>query len=276
MDTGIETMKVRTIITGATGSMGAAACEALAAKGVAVLMACRNTKKAEAVRDGILSRCPSADIEIRHLDLCSMASVREFAESVVPGSVNAVFHNAGVISRKYELTVDGLEKTFSTNYFGPWLLTRLLIPKMPLDARIVSMVSLSCRYVKLDERYLQPTEKDFSQLGTYARSKRALLSFSLELARRNPGLRVNLADPGIVASDMIDLGHWFDPLTDVIFKPFCNNPEKGVQPALRALAASVPGPGYYVGKGSKRIPGQYLTPELDAKIWAWTEAVFPL
>ena len=268
-------MEVRTIITGATGSMGAAACEALAAKGVAVLMACRNTGKAEAVRDGILSRCPSADIEIRHLDLCSMASVREFSESVVPGSVNAVFHNAGVIARKYELTADGLEKTFSTNYFGPWLLTRLLIPKMPQDARIVSMVSLSCRYVKFDERYLQPAEKDFSQLGTYARSKRALLSFSLELARRNPGLRVNLADPGIVASDMIDLGHWFDPLTDVIFKPFCNRPEKGVQPALRALAASLPGPRYYVGKGSKRIPGQYLTPELDAKVWAGTEAVFP-
>ena len=253
--------------------MGAAACEALAAKGVAVLMACRNIKKAEAVRDGILSRYPAADIEIRQLDLCSMASVREFAESVAPGSVDAIFHNAGAISRRYELTADGLEKTFSTNYFGPWLLTSLLLSKMPQDARIVSMVSLSCRYVTLCEHDLQPTEKDFSQLGSYARSKRALLSFSLELARRNPGLRVNLADPGIVATGLIDLGHWFDPLTDFLFKPFCNSPEKGVQPALRALEASQTSPRYYVGKGAKTIPGRYLTPELDAKIWAGTEAV---
>ena len=253
--------------------MGSAACEALAAKGVPVLMACRNIKKAEAVRDGILSRCPSADLEIRQLDLCSMASVREFAESVVPGSVNAVFHNAGVISRSYELTADGLEKTFSTNYFGPWLLTCLLLPKMPQDASIVSMVSLSCRYVTIGESDLQPTEKDFSQVGTYARAKRALLSFSLELARRNHGLRVNLADPGIVASDMIDLGHWFDPLTDAIFKPFCHSPENGVQPALRALEASGPDPRYYVGKGLESIPDRYLTPELDAKIWARTEEI---
>lgn len=266
-------MHCRTIITGATGSMGSAACEALAAKGVPVLMACRNLKKAEAVRDGILSRCPSADLEIRHLDLCSLASVRAFAESIRPGSVDAVFHNAGVLSRRYELTADGLEKTFSTNYFGPWLLTSLLLPKMPRDARIVSMVSLSCRFVTLGERDLQSTDKDFSQIGNYARAKRALLSFSLELSRRNPELRVNLADPGIVASDLIDLGHWFDPLTDTIFKPFCKTPEAGVQPALRALAASQTGPRYYVGKGSKAIPRHYNTPELDAKIWAGTEAI---
>ena len=266
-------MEGRTIITGATGSMGSAACEALAAKGIPVLMACRNLEKADAVRNGILSRHPSADLEIRHLDLCSLASVREFAGSVGPGSVNAVFHNAGVICRRFELTADGLEKTFSTNYFGPWLLTILLLPKLPRDARIVSMVSLSCRYVTLDERWLQPASADFSQLGSYARAKRALLSFSLELARRNPELLVNLADPGVVASDMIDLGHWFDPLTDVVFKPFCKRPEKGVQPALRALGNTSHGPRYYVGKESKNIPGRYLTPGLDTKIWARTKEI---
>lgn len=253
--------------------MGAAACEALAMRDVPVLMACRNIKKAEAVRDGILSRCPSADLEIRHLDLCSLDSVRKFADSVSPGSVNAVFHNAGVLSRRYELTADGLEKTFSTNYFGPWLLTRLLLPKLPGDARIVSMVSLSCRFVKLSGRDLTPAAEDFSQIGAYARSKRALLSFSLELSRRNPGLRVNLADPGIVATDLIDLGHWFDPLTDAIFKPFCKTPEAGVQPALRALSPDCPGPRYYVGKGSKDIPGRYFTPELDTQVWARTKEI---
>ena len=251
--------------------MGSAACEALAAKGVPILMACRNLKKAETVRDGILARHPSADIEIWQLDLCSLASVREFADSIRPGSVDAVFHNAGALFRRYELTADGLEKTFSTNYFGPWMLTNLLLPKLPQGARIVSMVSLSCRFVKLGESDLRPASGDFSQIGAYARSKRALLSFSLELARRNPGLRVNLADPGIVASDLIDLGHWFDPLTDAVFKPFCNSPEKGVQPALRALDASEPGPRYYVGKGSKDIPGCYITPGLDARVWARTE-----
>lgn len=263
-------MSGRIIVTGATGSMGAEAVEALAAQGHPVLMACRNRVKAEAVRNSILQRQPHADLEIRSLDLSSLASVRAFADSIEAGSVSALFNNAGVISKGYSITGDGFENTFSVNYFGPWLLTQLLLPKLPPDASIVNMVSLTCRFVPLVEQTLQPAEKDFSQLGTYARAKRALVSFSLELARRHPALRVNLADPGIVASDMIDLGHWFDPLADALFKPLVKTPKAGVQPALRALAAAE-GLHYYVGKKCRPVPRRYLDPALDARIWAETQ-----
>ena len=91
-----------------------------------------------------------------------------------------------------------------------------------------------------------------------------------DLARRYPTLTVNVADPGVVASGMIDLGHWFDPLADALFKPFCSSPQKGVQPALRALEATE-GPRYYVGEKQKPIPGRYQTPELDQELWEKTE-----
>ena len=263
-------MNGRIIVTGATGSMGAAAVEALAGKGHAVLMACRNRDKAKAVRDDILTRIPEADIVIRQLDLASMASVQLFVDGLGDEPVAALFNNAGVISKSYFITLDGFENTFSVNYFGPWLLTRLLLPKLPADARIVNMVSLTCRYASLDETKLLPEERDFHQLRTYALAKRALLSFSLELARRYPSLCVNLADPGIVASNMIDLGHWYDKLADVLFKPLCKKPEAGVRPALCALEATA-GPRYYVGKGSREIPARYLDPNLDKRIWEATE-----
>ena len=250
--------------------MGAAAVEALASRGIPVLMACRNLSKAEAVRADVLSRVPSADLEIRHLDLSSMASVRAFAASIDAGSVDAVFHNAGVISKGYALTEDGFENTFSVNYFGPWLLTQLLLPVLPSDARIVYMVSLTCRFADLSEAYLQPAPSDFRQLGTYARAKRALLSSALELKRRNPLLRVDLADPGVVASDMIDMGHWFDPLADALFKPLCKKPSVGVQPALRALFSDAAEPRYFVGKCDKAIPRRYICPDSDASLWSAT------
>ena len=265
-------MKGRIIVTGATGSMGSAAAEALARQGIPVLMACRNLEKAAAVRADILRRVPGADIEVRPLDLASMASVRAFAEGVEPGSVTALFNNAGVISKGFRLTEDGFENTFSVNYFGPWLLTLLLLPKLPPDAHIVNMVSLTCRFVSLDEGALQPGEKEFSQLGTYARSKRALLSFSMELARRYPDLHVNLADPDVVASDMIDLGHWYDPLADVLFKPLCKSPQAGVSPALRALAEETHNR-YYVGRQSRDIPSRYIDPSLDETIWKKTQTL---
>ena len=268
-------MKGRVIVTGATGSMGSAAAEALAGQGIPVLMACRNLEKAAAVREDILHRVPDAELDIKPLDLASMASVRVFAEGVEPGSVVALFNNAGVISKGFHLTEDGFENTFSVNYFGPWLLTQLLLPKLPQQAHIVNMVSLSCRFVSLDEAFLQPTEKEFSQLVTYARAKRVLLSFSLELARRYPDLHINLADPGIVASDMIDLGHWYDPLADALFKPLCKSPQAGVRPALRALVEEKHNR-YYVGEKSKDIPRRYIDPSLDERIWEETERLINL
>lgn len=261
-----------TIVTGASGAMGAAAVEAVAAQGCAVLMACRNRAKAESVRSDILTRVPNARLEIGDLDLSSMESVRKFADSLEAGSVSALFNNAGTTNKEFRLTEDGLENTFSVNYFGPWLLTRLLAGKMPEGGHIVNMVSLSCRYYHITPDSLKPDEKSFRQIGNYARSKRALLSFTQELARRYPGLRVNAADPGIVATDLIDLGHWFDPITDALFKPLCKTPKAGVKPALRALSTEETNH-YFVGKGYRPIPRHYLTPDLDQALWETTEEV---
>lgn len=260
------------IITGATGAIGSAAVAALAARGTPVVLACRNRAKAETLRSAILARHPGAALDIRDLDLASAASVRRFADGIAPGSVSALFNNAGVIPRGYALTPDGLESSFAVNYYGPWLLTTLLADKIPDGGAIVNMVSLACRFASIPaerealSRFLQPEAADFCQLGIYAAGKRALLSFSLELARRQPRLRVNVSDPGIVASGMINLGRWFDPLADFLFKPLCKSPEKGARPALGALA-SPERFRYFVGKGSRPIPPRYDHPRLDGILW---------
>ena len=265
----------RTIVTGASGAMGEAAVRALARDGRSVVMACRNLEKAEAVRSRILADLPGADISIGLLDLSSLDSVRAFADSLGQEPVSGLFNNAGVISRGYSLTGDGLENTFAVNYFGPFLLTCLLLPLMDPEASIVNMVSLTCRYVSVTEKSLHPSADEFSQLGTYARSKLALLRFSRELARRNPGLHINLADPGIVNSNMIDLGHWFDPLADILFRPFCKSPERGVQPALSALASDARNR-YFVGRKIMDIPARFEDPNLDLRIWEETERILSM
>ena len=260
----------RIILTGATGGIGAAVTEALAAQGRPVVMACRNARKAEELRAQILARVPGARLEVRALDLTSLASVRAFAAELGPEPVAALLNNAGVISRRYSLTEDGLESTFCTNYFAPFLLTQLLLDRLPAGGSVVNMVSLTCRYVHVSEASLRPAERDFSQLGTYARSKLALLHFSQELARRHPELRVNLADPGVVNSGMISMGRWFDPLADVLFRPLIKSPEKGAVPPLAALASEQTGR-YFVGNGSRDIPARYRDPELERRLWEETE-----
>ncbi len=265
-------MEGYTIVTGATGGMGAAAAEALASQGRPVLLACRNADKALALRERLLQRYPGTPILFEQLDLSSIASIQSFAEAV-PEEISGLFNNAGTISRSgFVLTADGLESTFAVNYFGPWLLTNLLLPKMDPGAAVVNMVSLSSKYVRFSEESLSPSSESFTQLGSYAASKRALISFTCELARRRPDLRVNMADPGIVGTDILNLGRWFDPLQRVIFKPFCKRPSQGVKPALRALNAEC-SCRYFVGRNGKTLPRRYNTPGLDGRVWDATERI---
>ena len=264
-------MSGRIIITGASGSIGEAATKALSEKGYRIIMACRNIKKAEATRDRILADNPSADIEIRQLELSSLSSVISFAEGI-DEPLSGLFNNAGVISRGYSLTGDGPENTFAVNYFAPYLLTRLLLQKMEPGARIVNMVSLVTRYTHISPSSLRPTEKEFSQLGTYAKTKLALLSFSRELSRRFPGITLNVSDPGIVDSNMISMGRWFDPIADAVFRPFCKSAESGAFPAVSAMVSEETGR-YMVGRKSKPIPSGKDDAELDKAIWEETERI---
>lgn len=228
------------LITGASGSMGSAAVEGLAAEGWSVIMACRNLEKGGQVRDAVLARHPDAQLELMRLDLASLASVREFAAALEGRRIDVLFNNAGTISRSYALTEDGYERTFQVNCVGPALLTSLLAPYL---GKVVSMVSLTCSLVRIGPEYRGDSEREFSQLGSYARAKLGMLLYTLEFGRRT-GIPVSVADPGIVNSNMISMGRWFDPLADVLFRPLCASPRKGVGPALRAIRAggSVSGP----------------------------------
>lgn len=56
--------------------------------------------------------------------------------------------------------------------------------------------------------------------------------FTIELSERlrEKGITVNAADPGIVSTDIITMHQWFDPLTDIFFRPFIRTPKKGGLP----------------------------------------------
>lgn len=240
------------VITGASGSMGSAAVRELAGKGWKVIMACRNVAKAEAVRDSVLREFPGACIEIKVLDLGSLASVRQFASSL-PDAPLILFNNAGAINRDYRLTEDGYERTYQVNFLAPALLTLLLSDRL---TKVVSMVSLTCSLVHIPEGYTGDSQADYSQLGSYARAKLAMLLFTLELGSRLP---VCVADPGVVNSNMISMGRWFDPLADKIFRPLCSTPEKGVAPALRAIQSADTRPLYYVGRRARTMPKRFTS-----------------
>ena len=247
--------------------MGSEAVRALAKQGCSVIMACRNLEKGEAVKKRILEEVPSSDLTLVQVDLASLKSVVEFTDAIKSQGIKlkGLFNNAGVINRHFALTEDGFEQTVAVNYVAPYLLTRRLLPVFTENAHIVNMVSLTRFIAKLDRDFFEKGEKDFRQLGAYSDSKMALLLFTIALSQR-VGFHVNMADPGVVNTGILRMNRWFDPLADVLFRPFCKSPEKGVLPAVNALNTNE-NLHYFVGNACREVPQQNLSnPHLE---WLW-------
>src|SRR3954452_3621357 len=86
-----------TVVTGANGGLGLESAAALAAKGAHVVMAVRDQAKATDAVARIRRQTPDASLELVHLDLASLASVRAAAEAILArhDAVDLLINNAG-------------------------------------------------------------------------------------------------------------------------------------------------------------------------------------
>lgn len=229
------------IITGADGGMGTEITRAVAKAGYKIIMACYRPEKAEKVRQMLVHDTGNPCIEVLGIDLSSLASVAAFAETVLKRgeTIGLLMNNAGTMETEHRMTEDGLERTVSVNYVAPYLLTRKLLPLMGEGSRIVNMVSCTYAVGHLDfpDFFLRGRRGNFWRIPIYSNTKLALTLFTINLANRikEKGVVVNAADPGIVSTNIITMHMWFDPLTDIFFRPFIRTPKQGAATAIHLL-----------------------------------------
>jgi len=235
-------MKKVAIITGANGGMGYEEAKEALQQGYYTIMACYCPSRSEARRQQMIEETGRYDVEIMALDLSNLQSVREFADKIKAKfeHIDILMNNAGTLETGYHTTVDGLERTVSVNYVGPYLLTRLLLPLMGKGSRIVNMSS--CSYIigklRFPEFFIKGRKGFWQRILVYSNSKLALTLFSLELAKRikGKGITVNAADPGIVNTKIIHLQNkLLDPIADLFFRPFIRTPRQGADTAIRLM-----------------------------------------
>lgn len=268
------------IITGADGGMGTEITRAVAKAGYRIIMACYHPKKAEVVRERLSKETGNPDLEVIAIDLSSMQSVVAFASQILERNlpIALLMNNAGTMETGFHTTFEGFERTVSVNYMGPYLLTRKLIPLMVRGARIVNMVSCTYAIGKLDfpDFFHRGKTGTFWRIPVYSNTKLALLLFTFELSEqlREKGISVNAADPGIVSTDIITMHKWFDPLTDIFFRPFIRKPKKGASTAIGLLLdekeAGVTGQ-LYVNNHQKNLSDKYTNHVQKEQLWEITE-----
>ena len=270
------------VITGADGGMGTEITRAVARAGYRVVMACYNPAKAEVRRRMLVEETGNADIEVRGIDLASLESVAAFANRLLEQGerISLLMNNAGTMETGLHITNDGLERTVSVNYVGPYLLTRKLLPLMGEGSRVVNMVSCTYTIGKLDfpDFFLRGKKGAFWRIPIYSNTKLALTLFTIDLARRvkERGIMVNAADPGIVSTDIITMHMWFDPLTDILFRPFIRTPRKGAATAISLLLDEEAGQRtgtLNVSCRPKHLSDKYLHHWQMGELWNRTEIV---
>lgn len=277
----METKKLA-IITGADGGMGTEITRAVAKAGYRVIMACLNAQEAETKRQMLVKDTGNQDIEVKEINLASLASVAGFANDLLKRGepVSLLMNNAGTLQTGLHITEDGLEQTVSVNYVAPYLLTRKLVPLMQPGSRIVSMVSCTYAIGRLDfpDFFQRGRKGGFWRIPIYSNTKLALTLFTLTMAEqlKSKGITVNCADPGVVSTNIITMHMWFDPLTDILFRPFIRTPRQGAATAIHLLldeeAAGCTGT-FNASCRPRKLSAKYTQHPQARELWERTEQI---
>ncbi|WP_030910573.1 oxidoreductase [Streptomyces sp. NRRL F-5126] len=193
------------VVTGANSGLGLVTATQLARHGAHVVLAVRDTGAGREAARGI-----GGEVEVRELDLASLASVRAFAEKLAADhpAIDLLVNNAGaVLLGPRRTSADGFELHLATNMLGHFALTGLLLSTLTAgrDPRVVSLSSITHKNAHLDFDDLM-FERGYRAAAAYGRSKLATTVFGIELDRRLRGagspVVSTLAHPGLTRTNL--------------------------------------------------------------------------
>jgi NAD(P)-dependent dehydrogenase (short-subunit alcohol dehydrogenase family) len=198
------------VVTGANTGIGLETAAALAEHGAGVVLACRDSSKAEAAATRITEAVPGAFVEVVGLDLASLASVRQAADQIRSRyeRLDVLINNAGMMVPRFGRTQDGFELQIGTNHLGHFALTGLLLDRLTgtPGSRIITVSSFAHLQGHIDLDDLHFRQRSYRPTAAYAQSKLANLMFAYELQRRLTAIDAQTisvaAHPGAVRTDL--------------------------------------------------------------------------
>jgi NAD(P)-dependent dehydrogenase (short-subunit alcohol dehydrogenase family) len=283
------------VVTGANSGTGKEAAKRLAGAGAHVVLAVRTLTKGEQAQNEILTSHPGARVEVRHLDLADLSSVRTFADGLISDGrpLDLLLNNAGVMNvpRRTE-TADGFELQLGSNFLGPFALTCRLLPLLLATPapRVATMSSGTAHRARIDFDDLQ-SARTYSPTRAYAQSKLADLLMMIHLAdlaaQHNWPLLSAGAHPGYTRTNLMTSGPTLNGgrpglLESLLYKIVPSQaPERGAEPLLYAATSpDATAGGYYGPRWSMvgptkaiPLPRSARDKSLAPRLWAEAERI---
>lgn len=283
------------VVTGGNSGIGLEVARELVVRGAHVVLACRDTTKAEQARRTLGG---SGSTSTLALDLADLDSVAEAAKRLAEDheTVNGLICNAGIMGGALALTAQGHERQMGTNHLGHAELVSLLWPTLVASGgRVVMVSSIAARGGTLSTRSTTDdlvAPQPYVPGQVYARTKQANLLFAQELHRRasaaGSGVGVLAAHPGVSSTNLFarqqrDSGRsWLVPGVRLVQSVVMQSSRAGAAPVLRALDHSTPS-GAFTGPtrlGGWRGPAEVIDvfstgadPAVAAHLWDLTEEI---
>ncbi|KAK7946973.1 uncharacterized protein PG986_011294 [Apiospora aurea] len=215
------------IVTGGNSGIGYYTVSHLAEHGAHVYLGARSQEKGTAAIANIKKTHPTARIDLLQLDHTDLASVVAAAQRflALETALHGLVNNAGIMATPFEMTRDGHEAQWQTNYLAHWVLTEHLLPLMRNTARARDLPAGSVRIVNISSsghlaapkagiHFDDVSLEDSGPWPRYGQSKLANILHAKTLHKRyGPGPHASAPDgegeiwvssvhPGIVESNL--------------------------------------------------------------------------
>ncbi|KAH7723953.1 oxidoreductaseshort chain dehydrogenase/reductase family protein [Aphelenchoides avenae] len=248
------------VVTGSSSGIGRCIAEELNRRGAKVYMLCRNREKSEKVIAELVEEgCDRDRLLLRIADLCDYKSLRRFADAFrnEEPRIDILVNNASVIALpEYNLTVDGFEELWQSNFLGHVLLTELLLPQLKASdsSRVIFTSSRLHWFADTSSPETANDPKHYGRFFPYCRAKVALTMYSRMLAKRlmDDGIHnvtVNSFHPGMVNTPLYRttpfkkriLGDLLAPFAWLFFKTPMDGAQTGLFLALSKQVEGITG-----------------------------------
>lgn len=281
------------LVTGANTGLGFETAATLADRCATVVLACRDTGRAERAAERITARSPAAKVSTLRLDLASLASVAQAADQVRADHqrLDLLINNAGAAFPSRRTTEDGFEAHLGVGHFGHFAFTGLVLDRLLATpgSRIVTVSSTGHRNGTIDFDDLEMA-RDYRMSAAYSRVKLANLLFTYELQRRLAEAGADTvavaAHPGVARTEIgRHMPGWMQALAGprlrFINSAFMQDARMGALPTLRAAVDPDAAGGDYFGPSGKgerkghpvRVAAspRARDPEVQRKLWEHSE-----
>ena len=167
------------VVTGGNSGIGAESAKALLDAGCFVVLCSRDTEAGTKALADI--GAAEGRARVQQLDLADLDSVKAASDEIAAkeGRVALLLNNAGVMATPLQQTKQGFELQIGTNHLGHFALTRLLLPLIEDDGRVVTVSSTAHTMGSVDTSDLSFAHgRSYSAWGAYGQSKAANILFA--------------------------------------------------------------------------------------------------